>query len=232
MDFKGKTVLVTGGSQGIGLAIVKEFLYLGAAKVVNFDIVKQGMDERCLYRNIDIANKKEVERGCAVFSEIDVLVNNAAITGGNDWEKLVDVNLNGTHNVTEAVISKMREKRSGGSIIFITSVHSRVAFPGDCAYDMTKGALVSYMRCLAVELVPYGIRVNAVAPGAICNTGGTASANEREIRKMSRRIPVGRLGKPEEIAKVVAFLASPVASYIIGQEIVVDGGLTANNSLL
>src|SRR3989344_4329833 len=230
MDFKGKRVWVTGGSQGIGQAIVQQFILAGA-KVFNLDIVPPktkvtlGDGE---YYEIDITDKVQTENAVFRLLAPDILVNNAAITGGNDWDKLINVNLNGTHNVTEAVIPKMRDK--GGSIIFITSVHSRVAFPGDCAYDMTKGALVSYMRCLAVELTPFGIRVNAVAPGAIVATGGTSKLTVDQVLEFGRRIPIGRFGDPGEIARVVTFLASSDASYIVGQELVVDGGLTANNS--
>ena len=229
-DFKGKTVLVTGGSNGIGRAIVQEFALRGAT-VVNFDILPpKESSEMQFYMEVDITNNKRVRGAIFRLPSVDVLVNNAGIPGGDDWEKLVGVNLTGTHNVTEAVIPDMCN-RGMGSIIFITSVHSHVAFAGDCAYDVTKCGLVGYMRARAVELARYGIRVNAVAPGATMNAGGTAHMNESDIREVGKRLPIGRFCKPEEIAKPVAFLASDDASYIVGHELVVDGGLVIKNCL-
>lgn len=233
-DFKGKRVLVTGGSQGIGRAIVLEF-ERRSATVVNFDIFPDPESDDVtrdpsLYHNVYITNKAAVRAACDKLWSFDILVNNAGITGGDDWDKIMAVNLTGTHNVTEAVIPKMRQ-RGGGSIIFITSVHSRVAFAGDCAYDVSKCGLVGYMRARAVELARYGIRVNAVAPGGTKHAGGTAHMSESEIREAGERLPIGRFCEPEEIAKVVVFLASSDASYIVGQEIVVDGGLVIKNCL-
>ncbi|TAN34204.1 SDR family oxidoreductase [Patescibacteria group bacterium] len=236
-QFSGQTVLVTGGSRGIGAAVVNEFLSLGA-RVLNFDILAPPADEvtqeayasmRATYERVNIRDKTQVSG--LETRHLDILVNNAAITSGDDWENVIATNLNGTRNVTEAVIPGMKKRRAG-VIIFITSVHSRVAFAGDCAYDVSKCGLVGYMRCRAVELAPFGIRVNAVAPGATRDTGGTMRMSETELSDWGKKIPIGRFANPKEVATVVTFMASPAASYIVGQEIVVDGGLVAQNSLV
>lgn len=229
----GKKVLVTGGARGIGRAIANRFLQAGCGVIV-VDINKEAFSEPYISNLeqivLDVTRKEDVE---ALFSHhfFDIIVNNAAITCGDDYESIMRVNCDGTRNVTEAAIRGMKEKLSG-SIVFITSVHSALAFPGDAAYDASKHWAVGYMRARAVELARYGIRLNAVAPGAIADAGTQIGKTDEDLAPIAAKIPVRRLGTPEEIANVVAFLASSEASYVTGAEFRVDGGLSVANSII
>lgn len=230
--FSGKTVLVTGGSQGIGEGIVHIFAQAGAT-VLNFDIAAPTKEiAGVTFFKVDITDHSEVENALR-DTTVDVLVNNAGIPGGDwsEWDSIIKTNLQGTHTVTNAVVPTMKQKKSG-AIIFITSVHSCVAFSGNGPYDTVKAGLVGYMRVRALELAPFGIRVNAVAPGAIAHAGVNRTITQELQSELSSRIPLARFGEPEEIGKAVAFLASDAASYITGVELAVDGGLLIKNSLI
>jgi NAD(P)-dependent dehydrogenase (short-subunit alcohol dehydrogenase family) len=231
MNFTGKEVLVTGGCKGIGRAIVENFVALGSrVTIIDIDPLPSELrgKDHVVYWQADIADTHRMKEICKII-RYDVLVNNAAITGGDDWDRIMAVNLTGTRAITECVVDRMR-LFGKGSVIFISSVHSRVAFLGDRAYDTSKGGLVSYMSNLALELAPFGIRVNAVAPGGIYRAGRIGELSESEAREMGKRIPMGRFGEPDEIAAAVIFLASDSASYITGIELPVDGGLLIKNS--
>lgn len=238
---KGKHALVTGGGNGIGLAIAKKFLEEGA-RVSLFD--KEYPDTDVIARtnayDVDITNKRHIEICMRQFlGSLDILVNNAGIDQqyswdtGDDlvWKNVIDTNLNGTMNVTAAVVKRMREQKIQGSIVFITSVHTALAFPGGAAYDASKHALIGIMRNLALELGPYGIRANAVAPGFIFPTRITGKLSPEEVKNFANRIPSRRHGTSEDIAEAVAFLVSDKALYINGAEIRVDGGLAIQNHL-
>lgn len=247
---EGKHCLVTGGANGIGCAIVNEFLAERAAIITIFDkneaalstieitsrdIIEQG---RIRLRSVDITDRNMVRAAIESNGTVNVLVNNAGvdkpyILGHSDeaiWEDVMRTNLFGAKYLCDYVVPGMKAN-GGGSIIFITSVHTALAFPGGAAYDASKHALTGLMRTIALEYGAYNIRANAVAPGAIYPTGITKYLSEEQIKDFSSRIPLGRVGKPEEIAKIVAFLASDDASYINGAEIRVDGGLAIKNAL-
>ena len=231
---KGKNVLVTGGARGIGSAIARRFLDEGC----DVTVVDKGVISPNHYKivgmarfvDLDISNKKAVENALSDLN-VDILVNNAAITTGDDHDAIVDVNIHGTRYVTEAVLSKMQQNKKG-SIIFITSIHTGMAFVGDASYDASKYWAVGYMRSRALELAGIGIRINAVAPGAIRRAGTQAGKTDEELKPFSDKIPMLRCGNPEEIANAVAFLASDEASYITGAELRVDGGLSIKNPLI
>lgn len=245
--FKGKVVLITGGANGIGRAIVRKF-YEKGAKVFFFDIDAKGIaDLEKLggkmikgYR-LDISNKEDVVHilNKKDLSIIDVLVNNAGVDIDFDfknpdeaiWEKVFRTNLYGARYITEIVANRMKKEKIKGSVIFITSVHTAQAFPGSGAYDSSKHALVGLMRVIALEFGKNGIRTNAIAPGSIADAGRTAQISRKEVEKNSKKIPMRRLGTSEEVANVAVFLASDAASYINGAEIRVDGGLSIKNSL-
>jgi 3-oxoacyl-[acyl-carrier protein] reductase len=227
----GSRVLVTGGAKGIGKAIVERFLHEGASVTVA-DIDATGLEQFQGKANIlvlDISDKTAVEEMLEEES-FDILVNNAAITSGDDHEKVIATNINGTRYVTEAILPGM-VKQKQGAIVFVTSVHTAVAFQNDASYDASKHWAVGYMRARALELASQGIRINAVAPGAII-AGATINLPENVITDLGKKIPMKRMGFPEEIANAVMFLASSEASYITGAELRVDGGLSIRNGLL
>ena len=232
LSLKGKKVLVTGGAKGIGRAIVERFAEEGSKVWVADDDeatlrLLVGANQITSIR-LDISNRGDV--GLLHGLDVDILVNNASITAGDDHERITAVNCNGTRYVTETVLPGMK-KRGSGNVIFITSVHTAVAFQGDAAYDASKHWMVGYMRARALELAPFGIRVNAVAPGAIQQAGTNTDVDPSVLTSLGKKIPLQRFGYPKEIANVVAFLASDEASYITGAEIRVDGGLSIKNCL-
>lgn len=243
---EGKHVLVTGGANGIGKAIVEECLKEGACVSI-FDIDKRALMDICAKTSargycIDISDYQQVKQAFKnkELSNIDVLVNNASINTSfasinpdfEIWDKVLKTNLYGSFYVAEFSIKKMIEKRISASIVFITSVHTKVAYSKYAAYDATKHGMVGLMRVLALDLAKYGIRCNAIAPGLIYPTKETGDLTENKLEKLCECIPVGRYGTPQEVAKVVTFLASDSASYVTGTEIMVDGGLSIQNANL
>ena len=248
---QGKQALITGGGSGIGLAIVKEFLREHATVTV-FDINCEGVSEiyekhhhRVLqdlfWADADVSDPLQVEQAFKVArSPFDILVNNAGIDLAFDWSKpdldvwhrTISTNLNGTFYVSVETVKRMRAANIPGSIVMVTSIHTHLAFPGNAAYGASKRGMVALMANMALELAPYGIRVNAVAPGHIHPTKISRRRSEEQNIAAGKRVPLGRHGSPEEIAKVVAFLASDNASYVTGAEWRVDGGLSIKNALM
>lgn len=244
---KNKHVLVTGGANGIGKAIVKKSLEHGA-RVTFLDKDAKGV--KGLQQSLagskargfycDIGDKCQIEKVIEkVDLPVDLLINNAGIDldfnlsspNNSLWNNVINTNLNGARYMTEFVVPKMIQSKIEGSVIFITSVHTALAFPGGAAYDASKHALIGLMRVLALEYGKYGIRFNAVAPGATYPAGRTAGLTKKQIKEFGRKIPLQRLGTPEEIANVVVFLGSDMAKYINGAEIRVDGGLAVKSCL-
>ena len=229
---KGKKVLITGGARGIGLAIALRLIEEGSNVVVvdkdssNFPYL---LEHYIVAHQMDVSSSSEVARYCPHINA-DILVHNAAITGGDDYEKIMRTNCDGTRNVTEAVLPGMVARKSG-NIVFITSVHTAMPFPNDTAYDGSKGWAVQTMRSLALKYAPLGIRVNAVAPGGVDCTGAFSGVSDSRKAEIAAKIPMRRLALPREIADAVVFLASNQASYITGVELRVDGGLPLANPL-
>jgi len=245
LDFEGKTVLVTGSTRGIGRAIVEEFAKRGANIVVSgtveekaqevASLLAQNYGVKTLGVGMDVSNPQSVEEAFkkihSTFEGIDILVNNAGITRDSlflrmkleDWQKVLDVNLTGTFLVTKQVIRYMTKKR-WGRIINITSVVGFTGNVGQVNYSTTKAGLVGFTKSLAKELAPRNILVNAVAPGFI-ETDMTETLKEEIKGEYKKMIPLGRFGTPQEVARVVLFLASPMADYITGEVIHVNGGM-------
>jgi len=246
MNLEGRVALVTGGSRGIGRAVVEALAADGAqvAFVYNsseaaaqevVDIAKAAGGD-CRAIQADVKSKESadaiIEELVESWGSLDILVNNAgiirdgllAMMGPDDWDAVISTNLNSVYNFCQAATRQMMSQRYG-RIINMSSVAASVANPGQANYAASKGGVEGFTRCIATELARRGITANAVAPGFIETdmTEAVVSAAGSEIKK---RIPVRRLGKPEDIAHAVLFLAQESSSYITGQTLTVDGGLT------
>lgn len=242
-----KVAFVTGGSRGIGKEIVKVLGKEGYTVGFNYvsseeksrlfleELKENGIDAFSL--KFDVSNYEETEEAFEKiydeYENIDVLVNNAGITrdrlfirmSESDFSDVVDTNLKGVYNCTKQVARKMSKKRSG-RIINMSSIAGIVGNRGQVNYSASKAGVIGITRSLAYELAPYGITVNAIAPGFI-QTDMTDSIPEKARETLIGMIPLGEVGKPEDIANTVSFLASDKARYITGQVISVDGGLSA-----
>jgi len=235
-----KVAVVTGGSRGIGKSIVKKFVSEGYSVVStysksNVEEISKELGENVLYLPCDLSNLQRidefVETALSKFERVDVLVNNAGITLDNwfanmsleNFEKVIKVNLVGTVAVTKGFIRKMIAQKSG-VVINISSIAGLLGSEGQSNYAASKAAIIAFTKSLAREVGRYGIRVVGVAPGFVM-TDMYAKIPSDLKKKQIESIALRRVADPEEIANVVAFLASPAASYITGTTVVVDGGV-------
>jgi len=246
-----KVALVTGASTGIGESIALELGRQGASVVVNYIGPSEPAEaaarqiSQAIAVEADVSKSEDVVRMVATavdrFGRVDVLVNNAGIEHSApflekseaDWERILGVNLKGPFLCAQAVARDIVRRKARGTIINISSVHEDLPFPGYVDYCASKGGLRMLCRDLALELAPYGINIVNVAPGAIATPINTATLQDPEKKlALEREIPMHRIGTPEEVAALVAFLASDAASYITGTTVVIDGGLSKQTGAL
>ena len=245
MMLNDSVAIVTGSGRGIGRAIALELAAAGAKVVVNYagrvdkaeetvKLIREAGGE-CIAVQADVSQTVDVDRLIKTtldhFGKINILVNNAGITRDSlllrmkeaDWDAVLATNLKGVFLCTKAVSKGMLKQRSG-VIVNISSVVGLSGNAGQANYAAAKAGIIGFSKSIAKEFASRGIRVNAVAPGYI-STDMTETLAEGMHSEILRAIPLGRLGKPEDVAKVVRFLVSPEASYITGQTLCVDGGM-------
>ncbi len=243
-EFRGRTVIVTGGSRGIGRACCRVFSGAGASVVFTYcnsstesrDLVAE-IEERggaCCALQADVrdpdACRRVVETAKERFKKIDVLINNAGIARDKalmmmtreEWSEVMETNAGGVFMMTKAsLVTFLRQKE--GCIINMSSVSGIVGIPRQTNYSASKAAIIGFSKALAKEVAPYGVRVNVVCPGYI-DTGMVGAIREQARTEIVKGIPLKRLGTPEEVAQLCLFLASDNARYITGDIIKIDGG--------
>jgi glucose 1-dehydrogenase len=248
---QGKTAAITGGDQGIGRAIVERLAQEGASIAFCYRSNKAGADETAaavaaLGRKASAiqADVGKVADGQRFISEavaqlggVDILVNNAGLerradfwdATEADYDTVMNVNLKGVFFITQAFVKHRRQAKKGGKVINISSVHEELPFPHFTSYCASKGGLKMMTRNLSIELAPLGITINNIAPGAIETPINTKLLNDpAKLSALLANIPLKRLGQPQDVASLAAFLASSDSDYSTGATFLVDGGLTWN----
>ena len=244
----GKTVLVTGGSRGIGRGIALRFAEAGAEVALTYtssrkeaegavqEAGKRGRNARA-YQWDAASSSGARDLVAAVaddFGRIDILINNAGIypssplfdISAEEWDRVLEVNIRGMHLLTQAVARLMVREPSGGAVVNIASIEGLDPAPNHAHYAASKGGVIMYTRACALEMAEHGIRVNAVSPGLIWQEGIEESWPDG-VERYLKAVPLKRLGMPEDVADACVFLASDLARWITGINLVVDGGLSA-----
>jgi NAD(P)-dependent dehydrogenase (short-subunit alcohol dehydrogenase family) len=249
LDFSGKVALVTGAAAGMGLATARAFAEAGAAVVLadfKEDAVKAAAEKlvaaghKALAVRCDVSDDAQVaamvDRTVAEFGRLDAAFNNAGVMARiaptadstrEDWDRVIGVNLRGVWSCMKHELRQM-ERQGSGAIVNNASVGALTGNPGIASYIASKHGVVGLTRTAALEYVQRGIRVNAVNPGLIDTqiARDVVNGDEQAYAELAKHVPIGRAGRPEEIASVVLWLCSPGASYVIGHALTVDGGMT------
>jgi NAD(P)-dependent dehydrogenase (short-subunit alcohol dehydrogenase family) len=245
----GKRALVTGGNSGIGAAIALVLADAGAKVAINYvahpeategliHAIKQKHGE-AISIQADVSDPKAVENMFAQFDAawggIDILINNAGIDGARAmgwdadiaaWRKVIEINLFGAFYCAREALKRMVPQKSG-VVLSTTSVHEEIAWSGYSAYTASKAAISMLTKTLAQEAAPHGVRVLTVAPGAIkTSINRPVWSDPKSLQDLLEKIPLNRIGEPDEIARMVVVLVSDIASYVTGRTIFVDGGMT------
>ena len=249
---KDKVAIITGAGAGIGKSIAEIFAKEGARVIVSSrrkingepvanNIIKDNGE--AIFIKCDVSIEKDVKnmvkKTIKIFGRIDILINNAGVNfvkpftdlTVEDWDRVIDTDLRGTFLCTLSCIKEML-KTGGGSVVNISSVHSKACLPGAAPYDAAKWGIVGFTKSLAVEFAEKKIRLNIISPGLIDtkiwdDIKNSASDIDECLAYWNSNIPMKRVGTPEEIANVAVFLASDEASYITGSNIFIDGGMTS-----
>jgi NAD(P)-dependent dehydrogenase (short-subunit alcohol dehydrogenase family) len=249
LDFSGKVALVTGAASGMGLATARAFAEAGAAVVLadfKEDAVKTEAEQfvaaghKAIAVRCDVADDAQVEamvgRTVAEFGRLDAASNNAGVMAKiaptaestrEEWDRVIGVNLRGVWSCMKHELRQM-ERQGGGAIVNNASVGALTGNPGIGPYIASKHGVVGLTRTAALEYVKQGIRVNAVNPGLIDTqvARDVVSGSEEAYADIAKNVPIGRAGRPEEIASAVLWLCSPGASYVVGHALTIDGGMT------
>jgi glucose 1-dehydrogenase len=248
MSLKGKVAIVTGGNSGIGASIVLELAKQGANIVIDYifnptateEIEKQvvALGDQAIGVEADVSKISDlqnlIDTAVKTFGQVDIMINNAGIetrtsildTTEAQYEKVLEINLKSAFFGTQIAAKQMIKQGNGGRIINITSVHEDWPMPNNTAYCLSKGGMRMLTRTAALELAKYNILIVGVGPGAVATPINLSTMKDSKLmQELNATVPLGRMAKPEEIAKVVAFLASDDASYITATTFFVDGGL-------
>ena len=243
IDFSNKTVIVSGGTRGIGAALVKLFFNCNAQVIATgtdletIEKLNTQSEDRIQYLHLDFASNQSVKAcisNIVKLEKIDVLINNAGVNKidsidkieEDDWDWINHVNLRGPFLLTKPV-SKIMKKKSQGKIVNISSIFGVVSKPKRAAYSTTKWGLIGFTKAVALDLASYNILVNVVSPGFVDTQLTRHILGEKGVKEITETIPQKRLATVEEIAKTVVYLASDHNTYITGQNIIVDGGFTS-----
>ncbi|QOI43074.1 SDR family NAD(P)-dependent oxidoreductase [Leptospira interrogans] len=237
ISYKEKVILITGGSRGIGRQLATEFLELGGRVIItgtSTELSEEFLHPNLTYYSVDFQNRDALKSFIGYLEgleKIDVCVNNAGINRINyientleqDWNDMQSVNVNAPFFITRTV-SRIMKKNLYGRIVNIASIFGSVSREKRSIYTMTKYAVRGLTVSSSNELAKYNVLVNTVSPGFVMTDLTKKNLSESEIKQLESQIPIGRLARPEEMAKVVLFLASDYNTYLTGQNIIVDGG--------
>lgn len=247
----GKVAAITGGNQGIGLGIAERFVQEGAAVAICYRSDKEGSERvaaglraggrKAVAIQADVSRLADGQRfiteAVSQLGALDILVNNAGVekradfwdVSEADFDFVLNVNLKGLFFVTQALVRYLMQAKRPGKIVNISSVHEELPFPHFASYCASKGGVKMLTRNLSIELAPFGITINSIAPGAIETPINKNLLNDpQKLSGLLENIPLRRLGKPEDVASLAVFLASGESDYVTGTTFVVDGGLTWN----